>query len=259
VNPVVALALAVAAAIGYGVSSVLQGVAARRSEGTWQTLRQPLYLAGLAVDLVAWLASLAAARTLPIYLVQTVLAGSLVVTVLVARFALAVRLRAVDAAAIVVTVAALGVIALSAGAQHPVHLSTAVRTGTLAAAVLLAGAGWLASRAESPGTCAVLAGLAFGGATLAARAATLSLDPLLPALAVFGLTGMLLYADALEHGQVGPVTSLLWIAEVVVPSALGVIVLGDSVRPGWVLPALLAGAATLAAAVVLATAPAQSA
>ena len=52
---------------------------------------------------------------------------------------------------------------------------------------------------------------------------------------------MLLYTNALQHGQVGPVTAVLWIGEVVAPSAVGLAVLGDSVRTGWTLPAMAAG------------------
>ena len=47
------------------------------------------------------------------------------------------------------------------------------------------------------------------------------------------------------------------VVEVLVPGAIGVAVLGDGVRPGWVFPALLAVAAAVAACSVLATSPAQ--
>ena len=54
-------------------------------------------------------------------------------------------------------------------------------------------------------------------------------------------------------------TALLWIVEVVVPSVVGVALLGDSVRPGWGAVAVIAVAATRAAAAVLAHAPANAA
>jgi hypothetical protein len=52
---------------------------------------------------------------------------------------------------------------------------------------------------------------------------------------------------------------VLWIGEVVAPSAVGLALLGDTVRPGWDLRAAVAGLVTVAAAVLLATAPATSA
>jgi hypothetical protein len=84
-------------------------------------------------------------------------------------------------------------------------------------------------------------------------------DPLAWGLAGFGCTGMLLYAHALEHGPVGPVTALLWIVEVIAPSAIGIVLLGDTVRTDWTPAAATAVIATLAAAAVLANAPAHAA
>jgi drug/metabolite transporter (DMT)-like permease len=270
VAPVVALAFAVAGAVGYGAASVTQAVAARRSTGTLHTLRQPLYLAGLGCDLLAWLASVVALRTLAVYQVQAVLAGSLAVTVLGARVVLAARLRRRDSVAVAVTVLALAVLALSAGPQDQIQPSGAVRFGLVTAAVLVAVCGWVAARAGSPGASAALAGLAFGGAALCARALPLSgdmpallgalaADPLTWGLVGFGVTGMLLYTHALQQGQVGPVTAVLWIVEVIAPSVIGVAVLHDAVRDGWAPYAVVAVLATTAAAVVLATAPATAA
>jgi hypothetical protein len=266
--PAVALAFAAAGAVGYGIASVLQAAGARRDPGMLQTLRDPAYLGGIGLDLLSWLASLVALRTLPVYQVQAVLAGSLAVTVVAARLVLAARLRAVDVAAVAVTVVALGVLAAAAGPQDPAEPAAATRLALALAAVPVALAGWAAARWCPPGVTAAVAGLAFGGAALCARAVTLpplrdlvhvAAEPLAWALAGFGVTGTLLYAQALEHGQVGPVTALLWIVEVLVPSGVGVALLGDSVRPGWGGVAVTAVAATVAAAAVLAHAPANAA
>jgi hypothetical protein len=78
-------------------------------------------------------------------------------------------------------------------------------------------------------------------------------------LITFAISGMLLYTNALRQGQVGPVTAVLWIGEVVAPSAVGLALLGDTVMPGWELAAAAAGLATIGAAVVLGTAPASAA
>ncbi|MER7008521.1 hypothetical protein ABT297_36490 [Dactylosporangium sp. NPDC000555] len=274
VTPAAALAFAVAAAVSYGAGSVTQALAARRSTGTLHALRHPLYIAGLGCDLLAWLASLVALRTLAVYQVQAVLAGSLAVTVLAARLLLAARIRRRDGAAVAVTVLALTVLALSAGPQDQVRPSAIIRFGLVTATVLVAVCGWIAARAGSPGASAALAGLAFGGAALCACALPLSApamrdvpavlgalaaEPLTWALAGFGVTGMLLYAHALQHGQVGPVTAVLWIVEVIAPSAIGIAVLHDTVRAGWAPYAVVSVLATTAAAAVLATAPATAA
>jgi hypothetical protein len=83
-------------------------------------------------------------------------------------------------------------------------------------------------------------------------------EPLTAALLVFAGTGMLLYANALQRGDVGPVTAVHWAAEVTVPSAIALAFFGDAVRAGWELPAGIAGLVTIGAAVVLAAAPAHT-
>ncbi|MEH0844230.1 hypothetical protein V6U81_17725 [Micromonospora sp. CPCC 205711] len=267
----VALVFAVAAAVGYGLGSVLQAVGARRGRSTLRALGHPLYLAGLACDTLAFLASLVALRRLPVYEVQSVTAGSLAVTAVLARVVLAARLRRRDTAAIVATVAALVVISLSAGAERAVVPSVALATGLAAAALVTTVAGVLAARRVSPVLSAALAGAAWAVTALCARALVLpadplgrpvaavwelALDPILWGLLVSGVAGTLLYAHSLRYGQVGPVTAVLWAVEVVAPSVAGVLLLGDGVRAGWLPWVVAAILVTVVAAVVLATAPA---
>jgi hypothetical protein len=269
----IALAITIFGAFAYAAASILQAVGARRSSGTVQTLGHPLYLIGTACDLLAWAGSMIALRELAVYLVESVLAGSLAITVVAARLFLASRLRKRDAVAIMVTVASLTVLALSAGPQREVVASTNLRIGFCAAAVLAALIGWGATKAGPPGVAAGLAGLTLGAAALCGRALALPphpaehplaaalavvTEPLTGALVVFAVTGMLLYANALQRGQVGPVTAVLWIAEVIAPSAMALLMLGDSVRPGWDLAATVAGLITVGAAVLLASAPANN-
>jgi len=269
-----ALAITVFGAFSYAAGSILQAIGARRSSGTVRTLGHPLYLLGVVCDLLAWAGSMVALRELAVYLVESVLAGSLALTIVAARVILKSRLRRRDVAAIVVSVGALTVLAMSAGQQENVTASTAFRAWFCVAAVAAALIGWGTAKVGSPGVTAAVAGLTLGGAALAGRALTLPpqplhhvgatalaivTEPLVGALAVFAATGMLLYTDALQRGQVGPVTAVLWIGEVVAPSAVALLLLGDSVRPGWSLAATVAGLVTVGAAVLLATAPASNA
>lgn len=262
-----ALGLVIAAAVGYGVASVAQAAGARRSSSTLRTLRTPIYLAGVAADCLAWLASLVALRTLPVYEVQAVLAGSLAVTVVTARLVLATPLRRRGVVAIMVAVVALTAVALSAGPQRVVEASPARAAALVGAAVLLALAGWAATRSGSAVLSAALAGAAFGTTALCARALVLPDDPLRHvgatvagaatapigwALAGSGVTGMLLYARALRLGQVAAVTTVLWVVEVAGPSVIGVAFFGDTVRAGWAPWAALAVLAMVAASAVLA-------
>ena len=270
----IALAIAVFGAFSYAAGSILQAVGARCSTGTVRTLGHPLYLLGVVCDLLAWAGSMIALRELAVYLVESVLAGSLALTIVGARLILKSRLRQCDVIAVVVSVAALTVLAMSAGPQETVTASSGFRLWCCVAAVATALIGWGTAKAGSPGVTAALAGLSLGGAALAGRALSLPpqpmqhvaatalaivTEPLVGALAVFAATGMLLYTDALQRGQVGPVTAVLWIGEVIAPSAVALVVLGDNVRPGWNMAAMVAGLVTVGAAVLLATAPASNA
>jgi uncharacterized membrane protein len=273
----VALLMAVLGALFYGIASVLQAVGADGGGGTMKTVVRPVYMVGVGLDLLAWLVSLVALRSLPVYEVQAVLAGSIAVTVVVARITLNTRLRRADLIAVSLTVIALAVLALASGAEHPVVPSTLGRDLLIIGTVLLGLAGWWSARTSLPRVTAALAGSAFGGAALCARLVavpvhpadgvhsvhsivdgvahalgSLAGDPLTWALLGYGVIGMLLYAHSLEHGEVGPATALLWIAEVAVPSAIGVAALHDAFRPGWTSAAAVATVAVLAAGCILA-------
>ncbi|PRY22019.1 hypothetical protein [Pseudosporangium ferrugineum] len=260
----IALAITVSGALAYGAASILQAVAARRSHGTVETLRHPLYLAGIGCDIFAWVGSMVALRELAVYVVEAVLAGSLAVTVVAARIVLRSHLRRRDVAAVVVVIGALTTLAMSAGPQRDVATSRELRLGFCVAAVTVALLGWAACKKGSPGVTAALGGLCLGGAALTGRALPsgamdIVTEPLTAALITFAVTGMILYAHALQIGQVGPVTAVHWTAEVVAPSAVALLLLGDTVRADWQLPAMIAGALTIGAAVLLATAPATGA
>lgn len=252
-----ALVTAVLAALGYAAGSVLQAVGVRRSG-----LRSPLYLAGLGLDGVAWLLSLVALRRLPTFAVQSLLAGSLALTVLLARVFLGSRLRTRDTAAVLLLVAALGVVGGSGTEQPSPAIGTAAEYGLCTAAVVLLLA-VLGLRRSTSAVLAVLAGLGYSVAALGARAVTVPeewwrvvLEPVGWAVVVSGVAGTLGYAAALERGAVGPATALLWSVEVVVPAVAGFALLGDSVRAGWGPAAVVALVVVVACSVVLAGSPA---
>ncbi len=259
------LLAAVVAAVGYGSGSVLQAAATRRGSGL-RIVLQPLYLAGLALDLLGWLLSLVALRSLPLFAVQSLLAGSLVVTVLLARVMLGVRLRTADRVAVVAVVGALTVLALAAGEQPAAAPPGGFTSIVLGAAVVLAVGVAMAHRSGGAVLLATLGGLGYSGAALAARAAhggttgwQVLLQPLALAIAVFGAAGALAFVRALESGAVGPAMALISVVEVVVPGAVGLAVLGDGVRSGWGVPAVAAVVVALAGCVVLAGSPGERA
>ena len=267
-----ALLAAVVGALLYGSGTVLQALAARRASGP-AVLRHPWYLAGLGCDLLGWTASLVALRALPLFTVQALLAGSLVVTVLLARVVLGAPLRRVDGVAVVVVVGALVVLARAAGPESPVRALPDAFTATVLTALgVLAAVSVAAYRRGAGWLFALLAALAASGAAICARAVTLpagaatgelvravAVEPLAWAVAGFGLLMTVAYARALERAGVGATAAVMAVVEVVVPAAVGLGVLHDSVRPGWPVAATVAAVLALAACVALAASPATTA
>ena len=83
---------------------------------------------------------------------------------------------------------------------------------------------------------AVAAGLGFSGVAVAARAMgsdpidlALLANPLLWAIVVYGALAVGFFGVALQRGKVTVVAAITFVIEVVVPSALGLLVFGDSI------------------------------
>lgn len=248
---------------GYGVGTVLQAAGAKRSRGL-AVMRQPTYLVGLGCDGVAWVASLLALQRLPLFAVQALLAGSLCVSVVLARIFLHARLRVRDGVAVTLVALALAAVAAASGVQStqpPPGWFTLVVLASLAVVVLVT---VLLYRDAPPISLAVVAGIAFSGAALGARAVhvpdgwqQLLTDPLTWSVVAFGVAGAVTLSRSLEGGAVGPVMAVLWVIEVLLPGTVGLLTLGDVVRPGWSVAAAVAVVVAVIGCAVIATSPAQ--
>jgi hypothetical protein len=112
---------------------------------------------------------------------------------------------------------------------------------------------------------AVLAGAAFTGSAMAARSVHIKdmslvgilTEPLIWAVVVYAALALGLHAVALIRGSVGPVTAAMWSTEVLVATIIGAVALGDHMRPGWAIPAIVGIGITLVGTLVLARSPAQ--
>ncbi|MGN6245842.1 MAG: hypothetical protein ACTHQ3_19505 [Motilibacteraceae bacterium] len=261
---------ALAASLCYGVATVLQALAARRTlgpaggagGGLAATVVDVRYLTGLALDGLGFAASVLALRTLPLFLVMAAVTSSVGVTAVLAVRFLGARLRRPELLTLLLLAAGLLLLAASARSEHALPLP-AVGGWAVLGAGLVVGAGCVlavrsGSRVAGP-LCAVGAGLAFGGAALAARALVVPhplwrfvTDPLAWALLVHGVVGTLAYAAALLRTAATTVAAVTFAVETVVPAALGLALLGDSVRAGTAPLAALGFALAVTASVLLA-------
>jgi drug/metabolite transporter (DMT)-like permease len=271
------LLASVGTALCYGVSSVLQAQASRGEapvEGLdvrllARLLRSWRYLVGVALDLIGFLLSLAAVRSLPLFVVQSVVASFLAVTAVLGAMFLAMPLTRRDRIGLAVVVAGLVLLAASATEDAADSVSDAVAWGVLVAVVLLGLMALPLARvqgARGASLLGALAGLEFGATAVAARIlpGDLSFDhlgsevhPLLASPATYALVlaggvAMLAYSIALQRGSVTQATAPLVVGETLAPALVGVWLLGDNPRPGWEWAAVLGFALAVGGALALA-------
>jgi len=264
------------AALCYGIGSVLQAVAARDTETAegldprllLRLVKSWRYLVGVALDGLGFVLSIAAVRTLPLFVVQSIVASFLAVTAIVGAIVLHMPLRRADKIGLTVVIGGLVLVGLSAAEDRAVAVSRAEEWGVLVASVLLAVLAVPLARLSGVAGAAALgaiAGLAFGATSVAARMLPGSLapdqifgqmgellrSPATYALAIAGALAMLTYSTALQRGTVTQATAPLVVGETVAPAIVGLLLLGDEPREGWGWVAALGFALAVGGAVSL--------
>jgi drug/metabolite transporter (DMT)-like permease len=242
---------ALAAAVLFGSASIVQATAVRRvprSAGlstrlVAELLGQPLFLLAMAMNLVGFSLHLVALRSIPLFLAQAGIAASLAVTALLAVRVHDDQLERADWAAVAGTCVGLALLAASSGSVGDEAASDTFIIGLYAALALLATGGFIASRmqgAVSTELLGLLAGFGFAGVSVSARVlpglapATVVAAPSAYALAISGALAFLLYSVALQRGSVTGATAPMIVSQTVTPAAVGVLLLHDGIRPGWI-------------------------
>ncbi|HEY0237570.1 MAG TPA: hypothetical protein VGC37_02895 [Friedmanniella sp.] len=262
---ILGLLAAAGASVGYGVATVMQAVGARRAGGL-AAFGQPLVLGGLALDGTCFLLSLLAFARLPLFVVETIIAASLVVVVLLARPVLRVPLRRADIVAVVVVLVGLTALAAAAGGQPPIPAAGAVVRACLVGVVVLAAVTAACYRRGPAWIMGLASALGYSGVAIGARGAhtggpliDVVRQPMAVVVVASGLIAVVAYVRAIERGPVSLAAALVAVVEVVLPGAVGLAFLGDTVRAGWALPAAAAVLAALVGCVTLARSPANEA
>jgi drug/metabolite transporter (DMT)-like permease len=247
-------------------AGLLQSSAATSTRSTRPLVARPLYLLGLLLDGLGWGCTVVALRHLPVFAVQAALALSIALTALAGWALHGVRLRVVDRFAIVACVGGLGVVAGSAGGEGPSALPGTVMVILGSAAAGLGVAAIALWRLSAAWPLALVAGLGFGGTNLAVRAVhlkpgepldvgALATQPATYLIVVFWIIGISCYSKALSLGTLASVTAVFAVTEVIAPGLVGIALLGDPIRPGWVIPFAAGLLVAVAGVVVLANVP----
>jgi len=264
-----ALLGAAGAAVAYGVAAVLQAVGARRvgeHHGGPRTLVRVViqlpYLGGSALGLVGFALSLAALRSLPLFVVEPIVASSVAVTAVVAVPLLGARISRRERGAVAGTVLGLALLGASGQPGPGAVVGSGLRWALGAAAVfgLVAAVGALHARfTAGAAVLGALAGWEFGIVAVAARVLRdpsslhgLLTDPATLALAVASGGGLTLLTTALQRGAVTATTAALVLVETAAPAAVGITLLGDTTRSGFTVLAVLGFALACAGTLALA-------
>ncbi|MFP5072019.1 hypothetical protein ACLFMI_20430 [Pseudonocardia nantongensis] len=259
---VFALLIAVAAMVGNTVAALWEAKGSRLARYGRPVWLQPWFLAGLLADVGAWVLTVIALRFLPVFAVQSILAGAIALTTLADNGWSPWNLARRDRFAVVAVLAGLVLVATSAEPERPSDLPPAATPVLLVSFALILVAAPFVWRSGRPMLLACLAGLGFGGTALAVRAihpgplrwetvGDLLLDPLVYAVVLMGVLGVLAFAKSLQDGAVGPATAVLSVTEVVVPGVVGIALLGDRIRPGWGVGALVGVVVALGGVIAL--------
>ena len=235
------------ACFGYGIGSVLQSVGARRTAhvagvgGLALIVVQLPFLLGLAADAVGFVANVVALQQLPVFLVQSIMTASVGVTAVVASLR-GERLGRADWSALGILGAGLVILCVTADPEVAVRVTPTTQWLILVATivpVLVGVAGLRLPPHSSSWVLASAAGLAWTGVAVSSRG--LGAEPLgwgllatpLPwCIVVQGIVGAVFFALGLQRGSVTTVTAITFVLEMVIPSGLGLWLLGDSVGSG---------------------------
>src|SRR5215472_6210272 len=252
------LLAALISATCYGVAAVMQAIAVRAASNRSaeevgeagqgvdpgllvRMMRQGLFLASIAIDLLGFVAQLVALRKLPLFAVQAIMASNLAVTAVFAAWIMKIRLSMREWLAVVGVVIGVALLGLSAGAEGATRVGSEFQLGLIVAVVAVGIVGFAVARLPNPVRTVALGAIAgLGYAVLAVAARTLPgfaplqlvKSPAAYTLAAAGIVSFLLYATALEGGSVTTATAGVVLAETMPPALIGILFLGDTTRRG---------------------------
>ncbi|MET0865024.1 MAG: hypothetical protein ABWZ98_11870 [Nakamurella sp.] len=262
------LTFAILASLGSGAGSAVEAFGIRRAAAggaragdLGPLLREPIYFAGLAVDLLGFVFTVMALQLLPLFLVQAVVASSVGVTALIVA-ATGTPLGRPGWIALGASVTGLLLLGLSSKAGDAPALTVGWQWFLLGLAIPLAGLGFVGNRMKGLASAVLLAftaGLAFTCVAVASRGLDVP-DPfwnllLLPgvwAIVVNGILGTVLFALALQRGRVTVVAAVTFTTNTVLPAVIGIVFLGDQVRSGYALVATAGFLVAVGGAIALA-------
>lgn len=257
---------ALIAALAYGSATIIQAIGVRRMSAApphapllTRARLGWLYAVGIGLDGLGFLASAGALRSLPLFLVQSVIASSVAVTAVLAVVVLDAHLSGREIGALGAVAVGLVMLAVTAHEGPAKGTPSWLGPALLAAAVVGIGLGLVGRRLGSAPLLALAAGIGFSGVGIGARIlpwhgsiVDVLDEPALWAILVHAALATIAYGYALDAGTATAVAAISFSVETLLPSAVGLAWLGDAVRPHTGPLAVAGFAVTLAGCLVLA-------
>lgn len=253
----------------YGIANLLQSIAATRTATTdsldpgllLRLFGHRTYLLGLGCQIFGFFLALGARRDLPLFLVQSAVTAGLCVTAILGVVILKWKLPLAEVLLLTLVVVGIGGLAASAQPGHAEPLGAKGIVALIIALGVIAGVSFIAGKVKGVLGSVVLgslAGLCFSSAAIAARplAAAHSIlefgmNPLLYLVIAHSLTGQLLLGLAMQRGSTNAAVAAMDAAGAVPAAAIGLLLLGDQIRPGLAWLTALGFVVTLGAVIAL--------
>lgn len=253
----------------YGIANLLQSIAATKTASAdtldpgllLRLFGHRIYLAGLGCQILGFFFALAARRDLPLFLVQSAVTAGLCVTAVLGVIVLKWRLPRAEIGLLLLVVVGIGALATSAEPSKGEPLGPKGIAALVLALLVIAGGSIFAARIKGVLGSVVLgsiAGLCFSSAAIAARPlagahtiAEFLLNPLLYLVIAHSLTGQLLLGLAMQRGSTNAAVAGMDAAGAVPAAVLGLVLLGDQMRPGLEWLAFVGFVVTLSAVIAL--------
>lgn len=221
-------------AVCYGVASVLQAVGARRNDQPelelqllMRLFRELPYLAGLVLDLGGFALGVFALHSLPLFLVQSVIAASVGVTATTEWVVL--KTRPLGPATFALVTLGIGIVLLAIAAKPgSAHLvPPSARWALLLTLPVVAAGAAIVMRSSNPASSiglAAVAGAGFAAVGIAARALRaphpwwlVVAAPAAWSIVGFGAVAVIAFAAAIQRGSVTVATAVMSSIETIVP------------------------------------------
>jgi drug/metabolite transporter (DMT)-like permease len=254
VNTDIAVAAAIAAALCNGVAAVPQKVSANKAKliksldpsVLVKLLKQSPYLFGIILDILAGFLTLVAVHSLPLFIVQAVIASGVVITAFIERIVFRRKLPGQIYLATVLVLIGLSMLALASHNENAASISSSIQmfVGFFPFVLIILGAPFIKSKSRFSSTAlALLSGIGFGGVSVIGRIIIypnpiwqVITMPLIYSLAAYAVIGMLFFTAALQRTLATSVNGLMVASQTIFPLSVGILLLGDTAKNNlWVL------------------------